>query len=208
MARTRLYRHGTLVLEDFPVGDISDHLADPSSVVWLDLYRPEEADFAMVGEEFGIHALALEDAVHQGQRPKLDHYSTHEFLSTHTVGINADGTGVSTGEISVFLTGQALITVRQDETFAMDDVVARWDRSADLAGHGVGFLSTVRRRTPAEDVYDHVLRAAEQTESVRDVLDSAMQANMSAQSNRMNLIMKKVTSWAAIIAVPTAITGF
>lgn len=59
-----------------------------------------------------------------------------------------------------------------------------------------------------QDVYDHVLRATEQTESVRDMLDSAMETNLSAQSNRMNLIMKKVTSWAAIIAVPTAITGF
>jgi magnesium transporter len=59
-----------------------------------------------------------------------------------------------------------------------------------------------------QDVYDHVLRATEQTESVRDMLDSAMETNLSAQSNRMNLIMKKVTSWAALIAVPTAITGF
>jgi magnesium transporter len=59
-----------------------------------------------------------------------------------------------------------------------------------------------------QDVYDHVLRASEQTESLRDMLTSAMETNLSAQSNRMNLIMKKVTSWAAIIAVPTAITGF
>jgi magnesium transporter len=59
-----------------------------------------------------------------------------------------------------------------------------------------------------QDVYDHVLRATEQTESLRDMLASAMETNLSVQSNRMNLIMKKVTSWAAIIAVPTAITGF
>lgn len=59
-----------------------------------------------------------------------------------------------------------------------------------------------------QDIYDHVLRAAEWTESLRDMVASVMETNLSIQSNRMNLIMKKVTSWAAIIAVPTAITGY
>ncbi|GHI02764.1 CorA family divalent cation transporter [Streptomyces cellostaticus] len=57
-------------------------------------------------------------------------------------------------------------------------------------------------------VYDHVLRAGEWTESLRDLVASVMETNLSVQANRMNLITKKVTSWAAIIAVPTAITGF
>ncbi|CAM5662255.1 magnesium transporter CorA family protein [Streptomyces hirsutus] len=51
MADTRLYRAGSLVEEDFPVRDISRHLADPSSTVWLDLYRPNHAEFTAVGEE-------------------------------------------------------------------------------------------------------------------------------------------------------------
>jgi magnesium transporter len=284
MARTRLYRNGTMVLEDFPADDISEHLADPSSVVWLDLLRPGPEEFAMVGREFGIHELALEDAADQGQRPKLDRYRTHEFLSAYAVTIAPDSAALSASEISVFLTVQAVITVRKDDGFPIEDVVARWDQSPDLAGHGVGFLlhglldhvvdghfaavqhlddsveeledllfeegrrqiRTVHRRLYAlrkslvrlrrvvlpmrevvnalmrpglhvvteplmpyyQDVYDHVLRATEQTESVRDMLESAMETNLSVQSNHMNLIMKKVTSWAAIIAVPTAVTGF
>ncbi|MGI5401729.1 magnesium transporter CorA family protein [Streptomyces sp. CA-135486] len=282
MARTRLYRNGTLVLENFPADEISEHLTDPSSVLWLDLYRPGPDEFAMVGEEFGIHELAMEDAAHQGQRPKLDRYRTHEFLSAHAVSIAPDSADLSTSEISAFLTSQALITIRKDDGFPIDDVVARWDQSPDLAGHGVGFLlhglldhvvdghfaaaqqlddrveeledllfaegrhqiRTVHRRLYAlrkslvrlrrvvlpmrevvnslmrpglvseplapyyQDVYDHALRAIEWTESVRDMVASAMETNLSVQSNRMNLIMKKVTSWAAIIAVPTAITGF
>ncbi|MFJ2733778.1 MULTISPECIES: magnesium transporter CorA family protein [unclassified Streptomyces] len=59
-----------------------------------------------------------------------------------------------------------------------------------------------------QDVYDHVLRATEWTESLRDLVASVMETNLSVQANRMNLIMKKVTSWAAIIAVPTVITGY
>ena len=59
-----------------------------------------------------------------------------------------------------------------------------------------------------EDLYDHVLRAAEWTESLRDMITSIFETNMSLADTRMNMIMKKLTSWAAIIAVPTAVTGF
>ena len=59
-----------------------------------------------------------------------------------------------------------------------------------------------------QDVYDHVLRAAEWTESLRDLVTTILETNLTIQGNRMNIITKKVTSWAAIIAVPTFITGF
>ena len=58
------------------------------------------------------------------------------------------------------------------------------------------------------DVYDHVMRVADWTESLRDLITTLLETNLTIQGNYMNLIMKKVTSWAAIIAVPTAITGF
>ena len=59
-----------------------------------------------------------------------------------------------------------------------------------------------------EDLYDHVLRATEWTESLRDMITSIFETNLSLSDTRMNLIMKKLTAWAAIIAVPTAITGY
>ncbi|PZS20106.1 MAG: magnesium transporter [Pseudonocardiales bacterium] len=59
-----------------------------------------------------------------------------------------------------------------------------------------------------EDLYDHVLRAAEWTESLRDIITSIFETNLSLADARMNAVMKKLTSWAAIIAVPTAITGY
>jgi magnesium transporter len=59
-----------------------------------------------------------------------------------------------------------------------------------------------------QDVYDHVMRATDWTESLRDLVTTILETNIAIQGNRMNLAMKKVTSWAAIIAVPTAITGF
>lgn len=284
MARTRLYRHGTLDLEDFPVQDISDYVSDPDAMVWLDLCAPTAEDFAMIGEEFGLHELAVEDAGHEHQRPKLDRYTTHCFLAAYAVATDPDSGALTASEVSVFVTDTALITIRTDDRFDIEQVVARWDDSPDLAQHGIGFLlhglldyivdghfaavqelddrieavedllfEEARGRQEAiqrssfqlrknlvklrrvvlpmrevvnsllrrdlhivgeplmpyyQDIYDHVLRATEWTESLRDMVTSIMETSLTVQSNRMNLIMKKVTSWAAIIAVPTAVTGF
>lgn len=59
------------------------------------------------------------------------------------------------------------------------------------------------------DLYDHVLRVSEWTESLRDMITTVFETNLSLQDARLNMVMKKkLTGWAAIIAVPTAVTGF
>jgi magnesium transporter len=285
MAYTRLYRDGKLVLEDFPVEDISDHLAAAGpNVVWLDLCAPTPADLAMVREEFGLHELAVEDAVHAHQRPKLDRYATHLFMAAYAVHLDSATGQLVNREISAFITPRALITVRHDKGFPIEEVLDRWKDNTDLAGNGVAYLlyglldylvdthfdavqeldtsieelesllfddsrsqiREVQRRSfelrkslillrrvvlpmrevvnalmrPTlhivaepmlpyyQDVYDHVQRASQWTESLRDLVTTTLETNLTVQGNRMNMIMKKVTSWAAIIAVPTAITGF
>lgn len=59
-----------------------------------------------------------------------------------------------------------------------------------------------------QDVYDHVLRATEWTESLRDLITTILETNLTIQGNRLNIAMKRLTGWAAVIAVPTAVTGF
>jgi magnesium transporter len=58
------------------------------------------------------------------------------------------------------------------------------------------------------DLYDHVLRATEWTESLRDMVTTVFETNLALQDARLNAVMKKLTGWAAIIAVPTAVTGW
>lgn len=58
------------------------------------------------------------------------------------------------------------------------------------------------------DLYDHVIRAAEWTESLRDMVSSVFETNLSLQDARLNEVMKKLAGWGAIIAVPTAVTGW
>jgi magnesium transporter len=282
-ARTRLYRDGRLVAEGFPVSRISDHLADASVTVWLDLRDPDREDLDVLREEFGLHPMAVEDAVHDWERPKLDRYRSHLFVTAYGARLDS-GTGeLATSEIAAFVTPQALITVRKDDGLDIGRVVERWDATSDLCRFGVGYLlyglldyivdghfeavqslddavealeddlfsdvprglqvqrrsfelrkslvllrrvvipmrevvNTVMRRDLHvaseelmpyyQDVYDHVLRAAEWTDSLRDLVTTILETNLTIQGNRMNVITKKVTSWAAIIAVPTFITGF
>ena len=59
-----------------------------------------------------------------------------------------------------------------------------------------------------QDVYDHVLRASEWTESLRDLVSTVLETNLTLQGNRLNEVMRSLTSWAAILAVTTAVTGF
>lgn len=59
-----------------------------------------------------------------------------------------------------------------------------------------------------DDLYDHVLRAGEWTESLRDMITSVFETNLSLQDARLNTVMKKLAAWAAVIAVPTAVTGW
>jgi magnesium transporter len=282
-ARTRLYRHGVVALEGFPVAEVSDHLSEADTMVWLDLRDPDEADLGILSEEFGLHPLAVEDAVNERQRPKLDRYKTHLFVNAYGVRLDT-GTGeLATTEVAAFVTPRALITVRKDDGLDITTVIERWDQSPDLGARGVGYLlqglldvivdthfATVQSlddeldaledqlfaEKPADrevqrrsfelrkslvllrrvvlpmrevvnallrrdlgvvdetlqpyyqDIYDHVLRATEWTESLRDLVTTILETNLTIQGNRMNTISKKVTSWAAIIAVPTFITGF
>src|SRR5947209_5759859 len=283
MTHTRLYRSGVLELENFPVQDISDYIRQPGVTVWLDMCAPDANGLAAISEELDLHRLAVEDAVQERQRPKLDRHHSHLFVTAYAVELDMATGELETYEVAVFVTHNALVTVRKSDQFDINGVIARWDASPDLAKHGVSFLLhglldyvvdghftavqtlddeietledqlfddkrpdwAVQRRsfelrkslvqlrrvvlpmrevvnslmrrdlhtfdeamTPYyQDVYDHILRATEWTESLRDLVSAILETNLTIQGNRLNVITKQVTSWAAIIAVPTAITGF
>src|SRR5919197_2840545 len=88
MLHTRLYRQGVLEAKDFPAAQISDYLNEPGTVVWLDLCEPDRADLEVISAEFGLHPLAVEDAVQQHERPKLDRYQDHAFLTAYAVDLD------------------------------------------------------------------------------------------------------------------------
>ncbi len=139
-ARTRLYRNGALELQGFPVAEISDKLADPDTIVWLDLRDPDHEDLEVLSDEFGLHPVAVEDAVMEHERPKLDRYRSHLFLTAYGVKLDSASGELATSELSAFITDCALITVRKDDGLDIGAVAERWDSSEDLAKHGIGYL--------------------------------------------------------------------
>ena len=98
------------MLEDFPVADISEYLEDEDACVWLDYCAPTEAELATIVEEFQLHPLAVEDAINEHQRPKLDRYDSHLFLSAYAVKLDTESGELRTREIGAFITSHALIT--------------------------------------------------------------------------------------------------
>jgi magnesium transporter len=283
MVRTRSYRDGKLQQENFPLDKVSDHLQVEGTTVWFDLCGSDTADLDVISDELGLHELAVEDVRDPHQRPKLDHYPEHLFLVAYALEVDVKTGQLRAHEINIFVTKNAVVTVREDEGFDIDEVVSRWDGAPNLAGDGVAFLlhgvldyvvdshfqaiqeldteidgledqlfddvttdkqlqqrtfalrkdlvklrrvvlpmrevvNTVLRRDLGvvtdrlapyfQDVYDHVLRATEWTESLRDLLANILETRLTVRGNRLNVIVKRVTGWAAIIAVPTAVTGF
>ncbi|MCU1688923.1 MAG: magnesium transporter [Jatrophihabitantaceae bacterium] len=289
--RSRLWRGGKLIEEDFPFEDISEHIRDEGSLVWVDLCEPDHKRLLSLADELSLDPLAVEDAMSHGERPKVTRYATHQFLTSYGVKLVDAGeddaalgrTRLVKQRVSAFVLPHGIVTVR-GSNFDMDEVVQRWDDNEDLIQYGVGALvhglldvivdghfiavqslddaieqleddlfdddlpngalqrstyslrkqlvelrravlpmrevvnAILRHRSdihaPAElnswydDLYDHTLRAAEWTESLRDMVSTIFETNLSLQDARLNTTMRKLTSWAAIIAVPTAVTGF
>ncbi len=120
---TRVWRKGVLDGEDFPLAEVSDHLADPDTLVWVDLCNPSKELLDELAVELGLHELAVEDALGEHQRPKLDKYETHSFLSCHAVRVEADKALLVETEIDAFINPRYLITVRKDDEFSMTPVL-------------------------------------------------------------------------------------
>lgn len=280
---TRVYRAGVLEAESFPVAEVSDYLDERDTVVWVDFSDPSADELAELAEELGLHELAVEDVMGPEQRPKLDRYDTHLFLTAYHLSLDLDTPRLEGLEVYAFFNDRWLVTVRRGDGFPIREVMARCDRSPKLQVYGVGFLLyslldvivdeyfsivsafddyyddvtddlfaeqsvepsrqrhwfEMRRETVRfhrvvvpmreavsalmrherevvpeglypyfQDVYDHILRVTEASDGLRDLVTAIVETNFSLRDYRQNLIVKKVSGWAAIIAVPAMITGY
>lgn len=282
MQHTRIYRAGKIIADGCDPDLISDYLEETDTVAWLDLSDPTHDEIALIGEEFGLHDLVLEDIRNGRQRAKLETYGDHIFISLYAIDLVGPTAELKTHEISALFSDRFLITVHP-VGFEMSHVVKHLDADPRHAASGVAYLlhglldhvvddyfaavqvldegietledvifdgetlgtaiqkdsfamrkalvglrrvvlpvrevinALLRRDNDViddamvpyyQDVYDHVLRASEWTDSLRDLVSNILETNLTIQGNRLNEIMKRLTSWAAIIAVPTAVTGF
>ncbi|MEV4945195.1 magnesium and cobalt transport protein CorA [Streptomyces sp. NPDC053755] len=258
---------------------------------WIGLHEPTEGEFAGIAAEFGLHPLAVEDAVHAHQRPKLERYDDTLFTVFKTIhyvehaALTATSEVVETGEVMCFTGPDFVITVRHGGQGSLrnlrhrlqgepellckgpsavlhaiaDHVVDGYIAVADAVeldidqieidvfsppakgstrGADTGRIYQLKREvlefkravTPLQrpmqllserpmrlvdpdiqkyfrDVADHLARVQEQVVAFDELLNSILQANLAQATVAQNEDMRKITSWAAIVAVPTAVCG-
>ncbi len=285
--RTRLWSHGALKAENFPLADVAKNLSAQGALVWVDLCNPEPARLTELAVELGLDERAVKDV--DGLRTKATRYANHTFLTVYATGVAPIVPGdiesrLLTARISIFVLPTAVVTVRHEDepsqpVFDIVEVIRRWDDNSDLLRQGspallhelldvvvdeqfdtiqqlddaiesledglfddTGSNRTIQRNTYRlrkelvelrrivlpmrevvnvirrsdtverdgwyDDLYDNVIRAAEWTESLRDMITTVFETNLSLQDARLNIVVKKLTGWAAIIAVPTLVTGW
>ncbi len=158
-------------LADIAKHEISDYLARPDCFVWVALKDPTEAELTEMQEEFGLHELAVEDAHHGHQRPKIEEYADSLFVVLSTIEVAGDE--LHAGEMDVFVGKNYILTVRQRTERGFQDVRARCEREPELLSHGSGYVlyvlmdAVVDRYFPVLEAVETKLEAAEDQLFVR-----------------------------------------
>ncbi|HLM52237.1 MAG TPA: magnesium and cobalt transport protein CorA [Pseudoxanthomonas sp.] len=266
---------------DIGLDEISDVLAgDDGSFVWIGLYEPSAEILDKLQEEFDLHDLAVEDAHHAHQRPKIEAYGNSLFIACQTAQVVEDH--IRYGETHAFLGPRYLVTVRHGASLSYAPVRERVQRDAELLALGPSFglyavldfivdnyrpivsefrdtldtlekdifaddfrrdtvyklydlkreLTQMRLRIaplqdvvaqlsrsqsaliPEEvrlyfrDVHDHALRVNESTDTLRDMLGTALSVNLSLVTLAQGETVKRLGAWAALLAAPTLIASW
>jgi len=152
-------------LSDIPVEDISEYLKQPDTFVWVAQRDPAPADIMLMQEEFGLHELAVEDALRGHQRPKVEEYGDSLFVVVQIVELAGDELNV--GQLAVFAGENYVLSVRRDANQGFLGVRARAEREPHQLRKGAGFVlyalvdAVVDRYFPVVDALESELESIE-----------------------------------------------
>jgi len=153
-------------LGDIQPEDISEYLSRPECFVWVALKDPGPGELAALQDEFNLHELAVEDARHGHQRPKIDEYGDSLFAVLHNIEVV--GEELKVGEVDIFVGKNYVLSVRNQAEPGFAAVRARCEREPELLRHGAGFVfyalidAVVDRYFPAIDALESELERVEE----------------------------------------------
>ena len=124
------------ILKD--LGQVSEFLKEPDSLVWLDVVDPGPNSLDLIAQEFCLHPLAVEDAVTAHERPKIEAFEGYWFLVIHAV--TAIESRIEFHELAVFAGHNFLVTVRHSPPYSLDEVEHRWEVHGAQLGIDAGYL--------------------------------------------------------------------
>jgi magnesium transporter len=153
-------------LSDIPVSEIRNSLSQPDCFVWVAIKDPKPGELEVMAEEFDLHPLAVEDAQKGHQRPKIEEYGSSLFVVLHVV--EQVGGELQTGEVSVFVGPQYVISVRRGTQQGFTEVRRRCEQEPELLQHGPAYVlyalmdTVVDRYFPVLDALTEEIEAVEE----------------------------------------------
>ena len=153
-------------LADIPTAEISDYLAKPGCFVWVAMKDATEDELKTMQQEFGLHELAVEDALHGHQRPKVEEYGDTLFAVLQTVELTPTDE-LATGEVDIFVGRNFVLSVRNRSRQNLLQVRERSEREPHMLKHGPAFVfyalmdAVVDRYFPIIDSLETELEAVE-----------------------------------------------
>jgi len=125
-------------LADIQPQEIHEYVRRPECFIWVALYEPTPEELETMQREFGLHELAVEDAQHGHQRPKIEEYGDSLFVVLNTVELAGDELKV--GEVDIFVGRNYVLSVRSRTERGFAEVRARSEREPDLLRHGSAYV--------------------------------------------------------------------
>lgn len=182
------YQHGRK-LADIPAADIGGMLQQPDTFVWVALKDATPEELALMKEEFGLHELAVEDANHGHQRPKVEEYDDELFAVMHLLE-EKDGK-LEVGEVHVFVGINYILSVRNNNSHDFLGVRARCEREPKMLAKGAGYVFYALM----DAVVDRYFPLIEKLETEVEALEERIFTRGAARSNirRLYRLKRKVT---------------
>ena len=153
-------------LSDIALTEVRSHLVNRDCFVWVALKDPEPAELAVLQEEFSLHELAIEDAQHGHQRPKMDEYGSSLFVVLHL--IEPAGTDLQTGELAIFVGPQYIVSVRRDAQVGFAEVRRRCEREPELLRHGPAYVLYALMDNVVDRYFPVIDRLSAEIEEIED----------------------------------------
>jgi magnesium transporter len=178
-------------LADIPKEQIGDYVKRPGCFVWVALFEPSPDDLQEMREQFGLHELAVEDASHGHQRPKLEEYGDSLFAVLQSVELKGDEMQV--GELEVFIGPNYVLSVRMHSERGFQSVRTRCEREPHLLKHGAAFVlyalmdAVVDRYFPVLDALEGELERIEEQIFKQNTARSNIEALYSLKQKLMML---------------------
>ncbi|WP_426244515.1 magnesium/cobalt transporter CorA [Nocardioides sp. LHG3406-4] len=186
-----LYRDGVRVPVDCDIADLAAmrERIGPGDFVWAGLHEPTADELDEVAAAFGLHPLAVEDALNAHQRPKLELYDDSLFLILKTLWYVDENDAVETGEISLFVGNDFVVSVRHGSGSGLRDARLGLEQRQKVLAHGPSAVVYA----VCDEVVDHYEEvAASLTEDVDEVEESVFSTERTKDAERIYVLKREL----------------